>query len=77
MHLAGRLVTRFVGNSSGILYKPCEYNVKEDTGRVDYDQREVALREQPKLIVFGGGSGSDSREWDYKRMREIARAVLY
>ncbi|MCE5331267.1 MAG: serine hydroxymethyltransferase [Bacteroidales bacterium] len=61
-------------NSSGILYKPCEYNVKEDTGRVDYDQmEEVALREQPKLIV--GGGSAYSREWDYKRMREIADKV--
>jgi len=61
-------------NSSGILYKPCEYNVKEDTGRVDYDQmEEVAVREQPKLIV--GGGSAYSREWDYKRMREIADKV--
>ncbi|MDR1116187.1 MAG: serine hydroxymethyltransferase [Tannerella sp.] len=58
-------------NSSGILYHATEYNVKEDTGRVDYDQmEEVALREKPKLIV--GGASAYSREWDYKRMREIA-----
>jgi len=61
-------------NSSGILYRPCEYNLKEETGRVDYDQmEEVALREQPKLIV--GGGSAYSREWDYKRMREIADKV--
>lgn len=61
-------------NSSGILYTACEYNVKEDTGRVDYDEmEEVALREQPKLIV--GGGSAYSREWDYKRMREIADKV--
>ena len=61
-------------NSSGILYHPCEYNLKEETGRVDYDQmEEVALREQPKLIV--GGGSAYSREWDYKRMREIADKV--
>jgi glycine hydroxymethyltransferase len=58
-------------NSSGILYRATEYNVKEDTGRVDYDQmEEVALREKPKLIV--GGASAYSREWDYRRMREIA-----
>jgi glycine hydroxymethyltransferase len=34
---------------------------------------EVALREQPKLIV--GGGSAYSREWDYKRMREIADKV--
>ncbi len=61
-------------NSSGILYQPCEYNVDKETGRVDYDQmEEVALREQPKLIV--GGGSAYSREWDYKRMREIADKV--
>jgi glycine hydroxymethyltransferase len=58
-------------NSSGILYRATEYNVHEDTGRVDYDQMEdVALRERPKLIV--GGASAYSREWDYRRMREIA-----
>ncbi|MGC3976758.1 MAG: serine hydroxymethyltransferase [Paludibacteraceae bacterium] len=61
-------------NSSGILYQACEYNVKEETGRVDYDQmEEVALRERPKLIV--GGGSAYSREWDYKRMREIADKI--
>ncbi len=61
-------------NSSGILYTPSEYNVKEDTGIVDYDQmEEVALRERPKLIV--GGGSAYSREWDYKRMREIADKI--
>jgi glycine hydroxymethyltransferase len=61
-------------NSSGILYRATEYNVKEDTGRVDYDQmEEVALRERPKMII--GGGSAYSREWDYKRMREIADRV--
>ena len=61
-------------NSSGILYNATEYNVKEDTGRVDYDQMEsVALSVKPKLIV--GGASAYSREWDYKRMREIADKV--
>ena len=61
-------------NSSGILYHATEYNVKEETGRVDYDQmEEVALREKPKLII--GGGSAYSRDWDYKRMREIADKV--
>ena len=58
-------------NSSGILYRPVSYGVREETGRVDYDMmEEVALREKPKLIV--GGASAYSREWDYRRMREIA-----
>lgn len=61
-------------NSSGILYRPCEYNVKQSTGCVDYDQmEEVALREKPKLII--GGGSAYSREWDYQRMRQIADKV--
>lgn len=61
-------------NSSGILYKPLAYNVKVDTGRVDYDQmEEVALAERPKLIV--GGASAYSREWDYGRMRAIADKI--
>ena len=61
-------------NISGLIYNPVEYGVKEDTGYVDYEQmEEVALRERPKLIV--GGASAYSREWDYKRMREIADKI--
>jgi glycine hydroxymethyltransferase len=58
-------------NSSGILYRPIAYHVKEDTGLIDYDMmEELALKERPKLII--GGASAYSREWDYARMREIA-----
>jgi len=61
-------------NSSGIYYRPLAYNVREDTGRVDYDQMEaVALAERPKVIV--GGASAYSREWDYARMRAIADKI--
>lgn len=61
-------------NSSGILYNPVAYRVKEDTGQVDYDEMEsLALEHKPKLII--GGASAYSREWDYKRMREIADSV--
>lgn len=61
-------------NSSGILYQPVAYHVKEDTGLVDYDEMEtLALENRPKLII--GGASAYSREWDYRRMRQIADAV--
>ncbi|MBO5719832.1 MAG: serine hydroxymethyltransferase, partial [Bacteroidales bacterium] len=61
-------------NFSGLVFQALEYNVRQDTGRVDYDQmEEVALRERPKLIV--GGASAYSREWDYERMRAIADKI--
>ena len=61
-------------NSSGILYRPVGYNLNKETGRVDYDEMErLAHEHKPKLII--GGGSAYSREWDYKRMREIADAV--
>lgn len=61
-------------NFSGMWYRAVSYGVKEDTGMIDYDMmEEVALRERPKLIV--GGASAYSREWDYRRMREIADKI--
>lgn len=61
-------------NTSGILYNPIGYNLKKETGRVDYDEMEqLALEHKPKLII--GGGSAYSREWDYRRMREIADKV--
>ncbi len=61
-------------NLSGILYNAVSYKLDEETGRIDYDAMEkTALEEKPKLIV--GGASAYSREWDYKRMREIADKV--
>lgn len=61
-------------NVSGKWFKATSYQVKQDTGRVDYDEMEAKAKEyRPKLIV--GGASAYSREWDYKRMREIADMV--
>ena len=61
-------------NASGILYHAVSYGLNEETGRVDYDEMErKALEYKPKLII--GGASAYSREWDYKRMREIADKV--
>jgi len=61
-------------NFSGLMFQALEYNVKEDTGRVDYDQMEtIALAEKPKLIV--AGASAYSREWDYACIRKIADKI--
>ena len=61
-------------NTSGILYKPVGYNLNKETGRVDYDEMERLAQEHKPRLIIGGGSAY-SREWDYKRMREIADSV--
>ena len=61
-------------NMSGTLYNPIGYKVNEEDGRVNYDiMEQMAIEHKPKLIV--GGASAYSREWDYKRMREIADKI--
>ena len=61
-------------NMSGTYFNAVSYSVREEDGRVDYDEMEQkALECKPKLIV--GGASAYSREWNYKRMREIADKV--
>lgn len=61
-------------NTSGILYNAIGYNINRETGRVDYDDMEMkAIKHKPRLII--GGGSAYSRDWDYKRMREIADNV--
>ncbi len=61
-------------NFSGKLYKPVFYGVDKATGLIDMDVvEEIATREQPKMII--AGASAYSREFDYKRFREIADKV--
>ena len=61
-------------NMSGKFFKAVGYQLNPETGLVDYDAMEAkALECHPKLII--GGASAYSREWDYKRMREIADKV--
>lgn len=61
-------------NSSGILYNAVGYQVRESDGLIDYDEMEkLAVEHKPKMII--GGASAYSREWNYKRMREIADKV--
>lgn len=61
-------------NSSGLIYKAVSYGVEEDSGMVNYDKmEELAMQEKPKLLL--AGASAYSRDWDYKRMRDIADKV--
>lgn len=61
-------------NFSGLVYNAISYGVEEETGLVNYDKmEELAIKEKPKLIL--AGASAYSRDWDYKRMREIADKI--
>jgi len=61
-------------NFSGKLYNPVFYGVEEETGMLDYDKiEEIAIKEEPKLIL--AGASAYSREIDYARFRQIADKV--
>ena len=61
-------------NFSGLHFKALEYNVKEEDGRVDYEQlATVARAEKPKLII--AGASAYSREWDYAFIRRVADEI--
>ena len=61
-------------NFSGKLYKTSFYNVNKQTGLIDYNMlEEVAKKEKPKMIICGGSAYS--RDWNYKKFREVADSV--
>ena len=61
-------------NFSGKLYDAHFYGVNKDSGVVDYDHLEkIARKEKPKMIICG--ASAYSRDWDYKRVREIADEI--
>jgi glycine hydroxymethyltransferase len=61
-------------NFSGKLYSPSFYGVDKETGILNYDKiLEIAIKEQPKMII--AGASAYSRDMDFKRFREIADSV--
>lgn len=61
-------------NMSGSYFNVVFYGVNKETETIDYDQvREIAKREQPKMIV--AGASAYSRFIDFKAFREIADEV--
>ncbi len=70
----GHLTHGSTVNFSGKLYQPFFYGVEKETGLIDYYALEVtAMKERPKMIICG--ASAYSRDWDYKRIREIADAI--
>ncbi len=61
-------------NFSGKLYEAVGYELNEATGLLDYDKiADLAKKEKPKMIITG--ASAYSRDWDYKKFREIADSV--
>ena len=61
-------------NISGTYYNFVEYGVDKDTELIDYEKvREIALEENPKLIV--AGASAYPRAIDFKKFKEIADEV--
>jgi glycine hydroxymethyltransferase len=61
-------------NFSGKLYEAVGYELNEETGLLDYEKiADLAKTEKPKMIITG--ASAYSRDWDYKKFREIADSV--
>ncbi|MFA3782071.1 serine hydroxymethyltransferase [Melioribacteraceae bacterium 4301-Me] len=61
-------------NFSGQIYRSVGYTLNKETKLLDYNIIEdLAKKEKPKLIVTG--ASAYSRDWDYKKFREIADKV--
>jgi len=74
LSMGGHLTHGSSVNFSGKLYQPCFYGVSRETGMVEYDRmEEIAAQNKPKLIICG--ASAYSRDWDYRRIREIADSV--
>jgi glycine hydroxymethyltransferase len=53
--MGGHLTHGWGVSATGKWFRPVQYGVRADTGRVDLDQvRDLALRERPKIIFCGG-----------------------
>lgn len=61
-------------NFSGKLYRAVSYGINRESGTIDMEEvASIAFRERPRLIICG--ASAYSRDWDYKRFREIADEV--
>src|ERR1700761_1375710 len=53
--MGGHLTHGWSVSATGKWFRPVQYGVRHDTGRVDLDEvRDLAVKEQPKIIFCGG-----------------------
>ena len=70
----GHLTHGWSVSATGKLFRAVQYGVRKDTGRIDLDEvRDLALKEQPKLIFCGGTA--IPRTIDFPGFAEIAKEV--
>jgi glycine hydroxymethyltransferase len=70
----GHLTHGAAVNFSGFLFRATQYGVREDTGRIDYDQvRDLARQARPRILV--GGGSAYARVIDFAVLRAIADEV--
>src|SRR3984885_1310270 len=69
--MGGHLTHGAAVSVGGRWFRPVQYGVRRDTGRIDFDEvRDLALRERPK-IIFAGGTAVP-RTIDFPAFAEIA-----
>jgi glycine hydroxymethyltransferase len=69
--MGGHLTHGAAVSVGGRWFRPVQYGVRRDTGRIDFDEvRDLALRERPKFI-FAGGTAVP-RTIDFPAFAEIA-----
>jgi glycine hydroxymethyltransferase len=72
--MGGHLTHGWPVSVTGKWFRSVQYEVRRDTGRVDFDAlRELALRERPKLLFCGGTA--IPRTIDFAEFAKIAREV--
>jgi len=72
--MGGHLTHGWPVSVTGKWFRPVQYGVRADTGRVDFDEvRDLARKEQPKIIFCGGTA--IPRTIDFPAFAEIAAEV--
>jgi glycine hydroxymethyltransferase len=72
--MGGHLTHGWKVSATGKWFRSVQYEVRRDTGRVDFDEvRDLAVREQPKVIFCGGTA--IPRTIEFEQFADVAREV--